>query len=74
MNNIIRLCEIAIGESAENCLMVGNDVVEDMIAESLGMKVFLLSDCIINKHNADISRYPHGGFDELKAFLKQEVL
>ena len=64
----------AIGENAENCLMVGNDVGEDMIAESLGMKVFLLSDCIINKHNADISRYPHGGFDELKAFLKQEVL
>ena len=49
--------------------MVGNDVVEDMIAESLGMKVFLLSDCIINKHNADISRYPHGGFDELKEYI-----
>ena len=52
------------------CLMVGNDVDEDMIAETLGMKVFLLTDCLINKHNADISKYPHGGFAELKEFLR----
>ena len=54
----------------EECLMVGNDVGEDMIAQKLGMKVFLLTDCMINKANADISAYPHGGFEELKAFLK----
>ena len=64
----------AIGCNAEECLMVGNDVGEDMIAKSLGMKVFLLTDCIINKQNVDISRYPHGNFDALKAFLKREVL
>ena len=55
--------------TAEECVMVGNDVVEDMIAETLGMKVFLLTDCLINKQNEDISKYPHGGFDELKVFL-----
>ena len=54
---------------AEECVMVGNDVVEDMIAETLGMKVFLLTDCLINRKNEDISKYPHGGFDELKVFL-----
>ena len=53
----------------EECVMVGNDVGEDMIAETLGMKVFLLTDCLINKQNEDISRYPHGGFNELKVFL-----
>ena len=53
----------------EECVMVGNDVGEDMIAEKLGMKVFLLTDCLINKQNEDISKYPHGGFDELKVFL-----
>ena len=53
----------------EECVMVGNDVTEDMIAETLGMKVFLLTDCLINRKNEDISRYPHGGFDELKVFL-----
>ena len=42
--------------------MVGNDVNEDMVAETLGMKVFLLTDCLLNKDNKDISAYPHGGF------------
>ncbi len=53
----------------EECIMVGNDVGEDMIAAKLGMKVFLLTDCIINKDNVDILKYPHGSFDELIEFL-----
>ena len=55
--------------SPEACLMVGNDVGEDMIAKQLGMQVFLLTDCIINKANADISAYPHGNFEDLRAYL-----
>jgi len=51
------------------CLMVGNDVEDDMVAESVGMKVFLLTDCLINKKNADITAYPQGGFEELAAFI-----
>ena len=53
----------------EECLMIGNDVSEDMIAEQLGMKVFLLTDCLINKNNTDISAYPHGNMDDLFAFI-----
>ncbi len=53
----------------EECLMVGNDVTEDMVAESLGMQVFLLTPCLINKDGADISRYPQGDFDALLAHL-----
>ena len=55
--------------SPEECLMIGNDAHEDMIAEKLGMKVFLLTDCLINKNNTDISRYPQGSFDDLFAFI-----
>ena len=54
-----------MGLSPCECLMVGNDVGEDMITQKLGMKVFLLTDCLINKKNEDISRYPQGSFDEL---------
>ena len=50
---------------ASDCLMVGNDVTEDMIAEKLGMRVFLLTDCLINRSGADISRYQRGSFPEL---------
>lgn len=58
-----------LGVKAEECLMVGNDVDEDMIARALGMQVFLLTDHIINKKNVDISVYPHGNFEDLRTFL-----
>lgn len=54
----------------EECLMVGNDVVEDMAAERLGIGVFLLTDCLINKNNADISRFPNGSFPELMKYIQ----
>ncbi len=57
------------GLSADECLMVGNDVAEDMITEKLGMRTFLLTDCIINKENVDIDAYPHGDFDALIEFI-----
>ena len=59
----------ALNVAPEECLMVGNDVGEDMIAQTLGMKVFLLTDCLINKEDTDISVYPHGSFDELLAYV-----
>ena len=37
--------------------MVGNDVADDMITENLGMKVFLMTECLLNKNNEDISKY-----------------
>lgn len=54
-----------LGLRAEECLMVGNDVEEDMVARELGMEVFLLTDCLINRKGADLSAYPRGGFDAL---------
>lgn len=54
----------------EECLMVGNDVGDDMVAQELGMKVFLLTDCLINKHNVDIFVYPHGSFEELMEYIR----
>ena len=59
-----------LGASPEECVMVGNDVGEDMVAQTLGMQVFLLTDCLINKHGADISSYPQGSFDALLTFLQ----
>ena len=65
------------GEILENlslepseCLMVGNDVIEDGAAQKLGIKVFLLTDCLINKKGIDINAYPHGSFKELSEFIK----
>lgn len=57
------------GLHTEECLMVGNDVRDDMSAAAVGMKVFLLTDCLINKKDIDISIYPHGGFNDLIRYI-----
>lgn len=59
-----------LGVKAEECLMVGNDVSDDMVTRMLGMKVFLLTDCLINKDEEDISAYPNGNFDALIDYMK----
>lgn len=53
----------------EDCLMVGNDVEEDMVAQALGMRVFLITACLINKGGKDIGAYPHGSFEDLIRFV-----
>ena len=59
-----------LGLAPEACLMVGNDVEEDMVARELGMRVFLLTDCLRNPSGRDISSFPHGDFDALMAHLR----
>ena len=54
----------------EDCLMVGNDVDEDMITAELGMSVFLLTDCLLNRSKTDISQFPHGSFKELMHLIE----
>lgn len=59
-----------IALDGSQCLMVGNDVGEDMIAGTLGMKTFLLTDCLINKTAEDITQYPDGSFPELLHYIR----
>ena len=64
-SEILRRC----GLKAEDCLMVGNDVSEDMVATKLGMRTFLVKDCLINKKDIDTSGMPQGDFDDLSTYL-----
>lgn len=59
-----------IDKDAGECVMVGNDVKEDMCVSQLGMKTYLLNDCLINSENVDISGYPQGNFDDLLVMIK----
>ena len=58
---------------AEECLMVGNDVGDDMVAESIGMPVFLLTDCLINKENRNINDFNHGDFDGMIKYVESLI-
>ena len=57
---------------ADECIMIGNDIVEDTAAEKIGIKTFILTDCLIERSNADITAYAHGGFTVLKTFIERE--
>lgn len=59
-----------IGADPAECLMVGNDMDEDTPAATLGMRVFILTDCLINKSGKPIDDLPHGGFSELLDYIK----
>ena len=63
-----------MGVSAEDCLMVGNDVDEDMIAREVGADVFLITGCVLNRNGKDIDAYPHGDFDSLSAYIDERKL
>ena len=62
-----------LGLEPERCLMVGNDVDEDIRpALSLGMKGFLLTPCLIDRGGPAVE-VPRGGFAELKEFLLKNL-
>jgi len=60
-----------LGKNAKQCMMVGNDVKEDMCAARLGMDTFLLKECLINSEKSDISAYKQGNFDDLLDIIGQ---
>ena len=63
-----------LGLKPEECIMVGNDFTEDIVpTEALGMKGFLLTDCLINKNDQDLSKYPQGDFEALRVYLEEKL-
>ncbi len=57
------------GRTAEDCLMVGNNPVDDMAALQAGMPAILVTDYLENPEGRHIDGYRHGTFRELEAFL-----
>lgn len=53
------------------CLMVGNDVQEDISVAQLGMNVFLVTDDLINTTGEDYSQLPQGNRQEMLYYLEQ---
>lgn len=53
----------------EECLMVGNDMTEDTPAAELGMDVFLITSCLINREEKNVNSWPHGGFEDLIQYV-----
>lgn len=52
-----------------DCLMVGNDVNEDMCAFKIGIDVFLIDECLINSKGDDISMFKRGNWEAFKEYV-----
>lgn len=63
------IAEKAGGLELTKCVMVGNDALEDMCAEALCADAFLVTDCLINRTGADISRYKSGSLSDCADFI-----
>ena len=55
----------------DRALMIGNDVYEDLSISSLGVKTFLVTDCLENKHELELTSDFQGTLSDLKAFIKE---
>ncbi len=54
----------------EECVMIGNNMVEDMCALQLGIKTFLVTDFIEDGEGKDITQYTHGSLAKLKEWVE----
>lgn len=53
----------------DSALMIGNDVNEDLSISSLGVKTFLVTDCLENKHELELTSDFQGTLKDLKTFI-----
>ena len=60
-----------IEKKAEECIMIGNDTVEDLVAETLGFQVGLVTSNLENSQNIDIRNYIHGSLEEVVKLLTE---
>lgn len=63
----LEVCE-KLGVKPEDCIMIGNDVAEDGVAASLGMRVILVKDCLLNKKDLPTDSFEMGTLEEVKAW------
>lgn len=58
-----------IGKDPSECMMVGNDVTEDMCAKNLGMDTYLITDCLINTHDLPTDQFIKGSLEDFERFV-----
>ncbi|ERK31581.1 HAD family hydrolase [Clostridium intestinale] len=60
-----------INKDAEECLMVGNDVQEDLVASKVGIKTYLINDYVINRIQGDIVSDYQGSYKDFYNFVQE---
>ncbi|RQD76104.1 MAG: HAD family hydrolase [Candidatus Syntrophonatronum acetioxidans] len=58
-----------VGGNPRECLMIGNDIQEDLAAARLGIKTFLVEDFLVDRGNPSLQADYRGKLEELSSFL-----
>lgn len=58
-----------INKTPEECMMIGNDVKEDMCVVDLNIKTYLLTENLINPDSLDLTNLPQGNFEDLYSYI-----
>lgn len=66
------ICE-SLGIKSSDCIMVGNDAIDDLGAEKVGIHTFLLMNNFLNRTGLDVSGVPQGNEDDLKRFIIKKL-
>lgn len=59
------------GKKAEQCMMVGNDVEEDLVAGKLGMQTYLITNHMIKRGEEDFCCTHQGNYEDFLKFAKE---
>ncbi len=55
----------AIGKQPEECVMIGNNTLEDMVSGKLGITTGLVTTNLENQNNYDVNQFTHGTLEEV---------
>lgn len=55
----------------EECIMVGNDVQEDLISGKLGLKTFLIKDFLLHRTEDEIAADYQGSYEDFYEYAKE---
>jgi FMN phosphatase YigB (HAD superfamily) len=62
----------AVGKTADQCLMVGNDAQEDLAAAAVGIATFLITDHLIHRTAGPVEHADfQGNYQDFLAFVQQ---
>ncbi|MCQ2507167.1 MAG: HAD hydrolase-like protein [Dorea sp.] len=56
----------------EECLMVGNDAIEDLAIRALGVKTYLVTDCLENKKNIEFETDYQGSLEQFFEWIRED--
>ncbi|MDK2820509.1 MAG: hypothetical protein PWP31_474 [Clostridia bacterium] len=66
-NEILNILDV----SPEACLMIGNDVDEDLVASKVGINTYLVEDFLLNRNNSEIKSNHRGSLKDFLSFLNE---